>query len=816
MSKQLFLLLTALIGLSGYAATISGTITQKSGTVLPYSSILVKGTAQGVSANNQGKYQLQLAPGEYTLVCQYIGYQTIEKKLTVGKADQTIDFQLEPQQYDLKEVLVKSGGEDPAYAIIRKAIEKRETHLKQLRSFQCEVYLKGQLQTRDYPDRLLGKKVDFQDGDTSKRKMIFLSESVAKFSVQEGGKQKVEVISSRVSGRSNSFGFSDPSIISLYENMIDMGDELNPRGFISPIADNALNFYRYKFEGSFFENGKEISRIRIIPKRNYEPVFSGHITIVEDEWRIQSADLLLLKKQQMQLLDTVKLQQLFVPLQQNWVIKNQVIYLSGGILGFNFFGSFVQVYDKFDLNPVFAKKYFDHTIFKFLDSANKKPKAYWDSIRPVPLLVEEVKDYHKKDSLETLRQDPHYQDSLDRKRNKFQPLGLIVGGQSFSFTRSKQYFSYKSFLSTLGYNTVEGGEMSFLATYSKRWEGRRALVLRPELRYGFANTHFNPSLSGNYVFGKKYVKNFSFAGGSKVFQFNNDNPISESLNTLTTLLRKSNYMKIYEAAFFRLGYSTGLGNGINASVGFQFQDRKPLNNLADMVSWKQFPEKAFTPNYPVGLDTGNIVPHQSSALTIGITWRPGANYIELPDAKFSVGSKYPVISASITKGIKGLFGSDVDYTRWRLNISDDLNLKLAGLLNYNVGIGGFLENKKTFTPDYQHYMGNQTIISTNYRTGFQAMTYYGYSNTASFQATGHVEYHLNGLLSNKIPGFKKLNCFFVVGANGLYVNNNTNYYEFLFGIENILKILRVDFVQGFEHGGGRPGGFRISLPLDDL
>jgi hypothetical protein len=814
MGKQIYLLLTVFIGMYAQAATISGTVTQKNGPALPYSSILVKGSTQGVSANNNGKYQIQLSPGEYILVCQHVGFKTVERKITVGATDQSVDFQLEQQQYDLKEVVIQSGGEDPAYAIIRKAIAKREEHLKELRSFQCEVYLKGQLQTRNYPDKILGKKVDFGDNDSSKRKMIFLSESVARLSVQEGGKQKVEVLSTRVSGNSNSFGFANPEIISLYDNIIDLGDELNPRGFISPIADNALNFYRYKLEGSFFENGKEINRIQVIPKRVYEPLFSGHINIVEDDWHIQTVDLLLLKKQQMQILDTLKLQQLFVPLQQTWVIKSQVVYPSGGILGFNFFGNFVQVFDKFDLQPVFKKKYFDNVIIKITDSATKKPKTYWDSIRPVPLQLDEARDYQKKDSLETLRKDPHYQDSLDRKRNKFKPLSLIFGGQNFGFTRTKQSFGYKGLLSTLDYNTVEGGVVSFQANYSKRWEGRQSLFLRPDLRYGLANTHFNPSISGSYVFGKKYIQNFTFAGGSKVFQFNNDEPITQRLNSLVTLFRKFNHMKIYEADFFRLGYGTGLGNGLTASIGFQFQDRKPLENLPDMVSWVKFPEREFTPNYPVGLDTAAMVRHQSSALTVGLTWRPGGRYIELPDAKFSVGSKYPVITASITKGIKGLLGSDVDYTRWRVNISDDLSLRLAGLLNYNIGFGGFLQNDKTFTPDYQHYLGNQTIIATNYRTGFQAMSYYGYSNTASFQATGHVEYHLNGLLSNKIPGFKKLNCFFVVGANGLYVNNNTNYYEFLVGIENIFKIIRVDFVQGFEHGGGKPGGFRLSLPLD--
>ncbi|HEY1019508.1 MAG TPA: DUF5686 family protein, partial [Sediminibacterium sp.] len=98
-------------------------------------------------------------------------------------------------------------------------------------------------------------------------------------------------------------------------------------------------------------------------------------------------------------------------------------------------------------------------------------------------------------------------------------------------------------------------------------------------------------------------------------------------------------------------------------------------------------------------------------------------------------------------------------------------------------------------------------------SSFQLAPYYKYSNTSRFTVAAHAEYHLNGLISNKIPGFKKLNWFFVTGVNALHINNSSDYYELLFGIENILKIIRVDFVQGFESGGGRPSGFRVSVPF---
>jgi hypothetical protein len=812
MRQLFFLLLTVFTGISVYSATISGTIKEKNGTVLPFSSILVKGTTQGVSANSKGLYAVQLEPGEYTLVCQYIGHKTVEKNIKVGKADQVIDFELEQQQYNLKDVIVTSGGEDPAYAIIRKAIEKREEHRKEIKKFQCEVYIKGQMQLRSYPKFVMGRKVDFEDGDTSKKKMIFLSETIAKYSVQEPGKEKVEVLSTKVSGRSGAFGLSDPQIISFYENNISIGENLNPRGFISPIANGAIGFYKYKFEGTFYENGKEVSRIKVIPRRAYEPLFSGYINIVEDEWRIQSVDLLLVRTQQMQLLDTLRIQQLYVPSGHVWVIKNQVIYPSGKLLGFDFFGNFVQVYDKFDMDPKFKPKFFDHTILKFYDSSNKKPMAYWDSIRPLPLLTEEARDYKKKDSLEVVKKDPHYLDSLDAKRNKIKLSGILFTGQSFSIRKKKEFISFTPILSSLNYNTVEGAVINFSPQFRKRYEGRKSLFINPDIRYGITNRHLNPSVSGSYNFGKKYLQSISVAGGRRVYQFNNAGEISERINSISTLDYQANYLKIYEADFFRVGYSTGIGNGLSVSANFQFQDRRPLENLADPVFWRD-KGRAFTPNYPVEISSANMQRNQASLFSVGITWRPGADYIEFPDRKISIGSKLPTITAGITKGINGFLGSDVDYTKWRIGISDELNLKLAGQFNYNINFGGFFDAAKTFIPDYQHYIGNQTIIASADLNSFQLAPYYKYANTAKFNIAAHAEYHLNGLLSNKIPGYKKLNWFFVTGANVLHIDNGTNYYEWMFGIENIFKIIRVDFVQGWETGGGKPSGIRVTVPL---
>ncbi len=810
----LIFILLLFINSTLYGGVISGSIKSKqNGSPLSFSSVLIKGTTKGVTANNKGFYTISLEPGNYTLVYQYIGYQSYEQTVSVTNADQTIHIQLTQQDYNLNEVIVKSGGEDPAYGIIRKAIASRAFHLKEIKQYNAQVYIKGQLQLRDYPKKFLGQKIDFEDGDTSKQKMLLLSETIANYSVKEPNQRKIEVISTKLSGQSDGFGFSSPQIISFYDNFISFGNGLNPRGFISPIADNALNFYKYKFEGTFYEFGKEISRIKVIPKRAYEPLFTGYIHITENDWHIQSVDLKLLRKQQMQLLDSLVLQQQYIPSDSYWVIKQQVIYPYGKILGFDFFGSFLQVYSKFNIAPEFKPKFFNNTILKFYDSSNKKPTAYWDSIRPLPLLLEEVKDYQKKDSLSRIKSSPAYLDSLDKIRNKFTISNLLLTGKNFSQRKTKTSLNIEPLIRTINYNSVEGAVINLVPLWVKEMEGRKSISIRPALRYGFANNRFNPSISTNYTFGKKYLQSINIAGGKKVFQFNNEAPISEVINTYYTLTRAQNFMKIYEADFFKLNYNTGIGNGLDFSGTIQYQNRQALSNLSDIASWNKLPKQALTPNHPVEFGSGPMLGHQALIISAGLSWLPGAKYIEYPDRKVNIGSDFPTFDILITKAIKGLFGSDANYTKWRFGLSDEVDLKLTGAFNYAFAVGGFLQKDKVFEPDQIHFTGNQVLLAGPFNETFQLAPYYKFSNTASLYGTAHIEYHLNGLITNKIPGFKKLNWFIVTGTNSLLMESNRFYYEYFLGLENIFKVIRVDYIRSNENGGMSNQGLRLLMPI---
>ncbi len=177
--------LILLLSTSVRATRITGTITDDKGGILAYSSITVKGTTRGVTAGSEGKYMLDLAPGQYTLVCQYVGYTRQERLITVGATEQVVDFRLSLQQLSMAEVVVRPGGEDPAYAIIRHAIKKRKDYESPLDSFTCEAYIKTLIRTRKLPKKILGQKIQESDKkeigvDSSGKGIIFLSESLTK------------------------------------------------------------------------------------------------------------------------------------------------------------------------------------------------------------------------------------------------------------------------------------------------------------------------------------------------------------------------------------------------------------------------------------------------------------------------------------------------------------------------------------------------------------------------------------------------------------------------------------------------------------
>ncbi|MEO6960341.1 MAG: DUF5686 family protein, partial [Puia sp.] len=378
-------------------------------------------------------------------------------------------------------------------------------------------------------------------------------------------------------------------------------------------------------------------------------------------------------------------------------------------------------------------------------------------------------------------------------------------------------------LPKLEYNTVEGLVINGELTVKKEnLATGNNFEFIPHIRYGFSNTRLNAWATINFnrkqaVYdmsgGSSSRSTWSFSGGKRVSQFNPENPVSPLINEIYTLLARRNYLKIYENAFGYAQYKTRLDNGLRMGGSLLYEDRQPLDNTSDF-SFFGSKDRAFTPNYPYEKINSAFPRHQAVIAGIDLQFKPGQRYIQFPDNKLAIGSKYPTLALSYRKGIPGLFGSDVDYDKWQFSVWDDLNLKLRGILKYRFGIGGFFNTRKVFIQDFQHFNGNQTFYASEYLNSFQLAPYYANSTTAAFYATGHVEEHFNGMLTNKVPLLRNLQWNLVVGSNAFYVNRNNNYVEIFGGLENILKIFRVDVVASYLNG--KTGQVGVRLGMDGL
>jgi hypothetical protein len=794
------------------ASILLGKVTDERGVPLSFATISVSSLKKASMSNEKGEYNINVEKGVFSISCQHIGYKISTVNLKIDNDTIRLDFKLIPTILVLDEIIVRKGKEDPAFEIIRNAISKRTYHQSQVESYSCQAYIKGLIRTVDYPSSIFGQRIDFEDGDTSKRKIIFLSESISDIYFKQPRDYRINVVSTRVSGQSNGLGLATPLFISFYENSVNLPRSFNPRGFVSPIADGAFRFYDFKYLGAFSESGQLVNRIQVMPKRLWEPLFSGFIEIVENTWNIHAVDLVLTKTSQLEFADKIRIVQLYKPVSGNtWLLNSQTIFPEVNILGFKATGNFSTVFENYDLNFQPNDKLFGNTIIKYDVLSNQRPDSFWSYKRPIPLLQDEVTDFKKKDSLERLKNNPAYLDSLDKIQNRPTFLGITLNGQTLQ-KRSRNFsFTYDPLLKSVGFNTVEGLSLQLSGTAEKEFKDKRSLSLTPVLRYGTINKHLTGFISGNMLINPKNRQRIGLAMGKKVFQFNNANPIPQVMNTFSTLLGGNNYLKIYEANYFQVNYSRRLTGIIAVIFHFSFQDRKPLNNTTGAGQWGTFKSvNQIEPNYPTEISNSPLLRHQAAEAGIKIQFRTGAKFIELPDGSINSFSKSPVIDFHYNKGLKRFLSSDVNYDKWKLSVKGKFDFKLLGEFRYNLVTAGFLNARNVQLPDFHHYAGNLTRKAAPYLESFQLAPFYAFSNNAELFSALHFEYRLNGLGTNKIPVLRNLNFRLITGTNILLLKGK-NYQEVFLGVDNVAKLFRIDFVKGLGKDGSDFQGIKIGI-----
>ena len=805
--RYLFVLFFCSLSLS---AQLKGTITDLDNQPIPFVNIYIENSYAGTTSNKQGRYELAVPnPGKYSVVFQFLGYKTQTKTIEIKASPYILDIILLEENISLNEVVISSKV-NPADRIIRAAIAARKAQLEKINSYSADFYSKGIIRLKDVPKKFLGQEVGDLDGvlDSTRSGILYLSETVSKINYEKPDKLSEKIIASKVSGDSNGFSFNNAGDVdfNFYNNTVELNSEI-----VSPIADYAFNYYTYKLEGIFYDNGgRLINKIKVIPRRENDRVFSGDVYIVEDQWGLYGLELSVTGSQiQSPAVDVITFKQntSYDEESDYWILRSQTISFKFGFLGFKGNGSFVANYSNYKLNLNFEKSVFSNEILAFESEANKKDSTYWNTLRPIPLTSEEFKDYIKKDSIQILYKSKTYLDSLDASKNKFKLVNLI-SGYSYENSFENRVLSISSPLSGLNFNTVQGYNTNLDINYTKRYdEYKRYLSLENRLNYSFETQKLRGTVGFKYKFNNINDLNIGFSAGIKVQQFNDLEPISSLMNDLSTLLFEENYIKLFENRFIKLNYGQELFNGFRFGTALSFENRRGLFNSTD-YTFINSDDKSYTSNNPLeplNFESTPFENHNILKFKFKGSLRFGQKYLSYPGSKINITNpKYPKLNFSFEKGF-GATNSNYNYEHLSIDLSQNFSLENKGDFKYNVLSGTFFGGESLAFMDAKHINGNQTHVSLDdsYLSSFKNVGYYDFSTSENY-VEYHLEHDFKGYILGKIPFINKLNYNLILGVHGFTTNNQKTYNEFSVGVNNIgwkkYRFLRVDYVRSYQSG----------------
>jgi hypothetical protein len=823
------------------AIVFKGTVKDTYGNPLPYATIYLKNNhAISAAANKEGAFQLDLPLGRQELICQYIGYQVYTKTIDVTAESATeLNLVLQDQQYQMKEVLIKKSKEDPAYEIMRKAIDQRAHHLKQYQSFQTDIYLKGAIKNRSTPDYEKLKAFTGNIAPSAKKKkedstdlasmkgILYLCEEDATYYLKRP-KDFLHVRAVRESGNPNGLGVARfPAVLNFYENIININPEGNPRGFISPVSKQAMLYYKYKLIGSFSQHGHEIFKIKVIPKNDATPSFAGTIYIVDSEFAIHSIDVYLTQKQTLNVLDTLGVQQQYVEDDAgNWIVQSQMYFATLSILSFDILASFNTVYSNQKVNPALSDSLFSQRLITAYEKqATKKDTSYWSNNRPIPLVEDERRDFIKKDSIRIALSNPRYIDSMRKKYNRISSGAVLITGINYSDSNYKNTIQISPILFSTQFNTVEGLNFSPKIKWIHTIDSNAIRLSETAIRYGFSNKTYQAMTRLEWLWKDKnwYGKflKFGLEAGQYMVQFNSESPVSIDYNTASSLSDAHNYLKLYQRGILRGYTERNFANGCNLTMSVAYHQRTFVENYsATPFTWNKDVPNQYTANTPLNELTKDLNNHDAFIIDIKANYRPGIRYIQYPDKRLPVRSNWPLFSLQYTKAIPGIGQSSMQYDKLKLSISDVVSLKMAGSFDYILHVGGFINKEQISFPDCFHILGNQYNLTPSYSNTFQLAPYYLYSHAATSFAELHLSYYLKGFLTNKIPLFNRLQWYLVTGVNALYIKEDQHYTEAFVGVDNLgwglVRFLRIDYVQSRDAHNHVNSGIRFGLNLNAL
>ncbi len=783
-------------------AIIRGTVTDgATGKSLPFVNIYFKGTSVGTITDKNGHYHLRTTQEYDSIVASFIGYKTQVKRFLKG-VNQTIDFALDPDLINLKEVVVMSG-ENPAWAIIRNAVKRKSMYNREsLRAYEYTSYNRIEMYFDDISDRLNRKKVfkqiwtDIDSSQLSKdpegRAMlpVFISESLSRFYVKNNPyATREEVIKTKIQGLAIEDGSLTSQFVgasyqqyNFYNNWLDI---LSKR-FMSPIADGWKAFYDYEILDTLNVGNDNCYKLKVIPKHPQDLAFEGTIWITVGNYALKKLDLHIGKRANINFVEGLYLTQTLGRTTEGpWLPVETDVTVDVGQLTFNTTGMLIRFHNYTSgwvLNHPREDKFYKNEVIVDEDATLQQPESYWDTVRPRPLTEEQIRVYGIVEDIKKVPLVNTYVNLI-----KLLSTGYIKSGK----------VDYGPHLYAYAFNNFEGS--SFRLGLRTNANFSRKIELKGYLGYGTRDKRFKYGFRFTTIFSRQPWMTLSLSSSYDVEQAGLKWEDLQSNYIFFAATRFRTFYRPYYHMNNKIVYKYEIVKGLSPSIGLR-------NEYFDPRFSYYYHTNPGSPETQLKSDFYN------TTFLIGMHWARDETFAINDNERLSLGTrKAPAIDFLYTMGIKNLLGGDFNYKKVDFRLTQQINLGLLGTSNYRIDAGYVFGQIPTLL--LENHIGNESVFYTN--SAFNTMNYFEF--VSDHYASLRFEHYFQGLIFNKIPLLKKLKWRSLVEFNILYGGmrqenidfmspvdpednptlpfgylSNTPYIEIGYGIENIFKILRID------------------------
>jgi hypothetical protein len=795
----LFLFILGLQSLYSQEYTITGKIfVSTTKEPLPFVPVIIKGTKTGNSSDFDGKFVIKANVLGDSLISTYIGYKRCARKINKSLTVQEINMPMvEDGGVSLDEVVVVMG-ENPAHRIIRNANKYREeNNPDNLRSYQYETYNKIEFDLTRIPKEMREKKIfkpikfvfDNVDSTNSGEKPslpFFITESLSDIYYKSDPVRKKEVIKgSKITGMQNS---SVSQVlgdmyqrINIYNNNVIAFNKQIP----SPVGENALFYYKYYMVDSGFVDGHYTWQIKFKPKRVQELSFTGNIWICDTTWGIKRLEMSMPKDANLNFINAANVIQEYTYQDSTWMMKKDrlVIDFAPTKNSIGFYGRKTTSYRNIVLNKPKPEKFYEFSdAIAVEDSAINRSDDYWAQNRHDSLTNRELKIFKMIDTIQSL---PVYKTWVDIF------YVAVAGYKKFN------NFEIGPYTNLVSYNRLEGVRLRFGGRtsdlFSKWYElaGYVAYGLKDEKwKYSLGFKSFITKKPSRQLIGMRYKSDNEILGQSSN-GYTQDNVLASLFRSspLTSLTRVNSAEAWYEREWF-----PGLTSRFTL-VGRQFIPigRQTYTGYARDGS----------------LTNVESIYNTEARVNVRFAWKE--KYVGDGFTRLSIGTTWPVLQFNYSKSLHNAFKGEYDYHKITLRVTDRIRITpIIGYTDYSFDIGKIFGTVPY--PLMELHGGNETLIYDE--TAYNMMRYYEFASD-QFVSMG-IYHHFDGLFFNKFPLLRKAKLREVVTIKGVYGSvEDKNRRELIFpstplvpvtlraldkmpyveasaGIENILKVFRVD------------------------